>query len=70
MPIYLYRCDKCKYDFEIISLNFDEGSVKKCPQCGKMAKRKVAAANFSFGWRLTARSHERFGPKDEVERDV
>ncbi len=41
-----------------------------CPQCGKLAGKVLSVVNHSFGWRLTERSHTRFGPKNEVERDV
>ena len=70
MPIYVYRCVQCNKEFEIISHCFNSDGAKPCPECGSRAERIIAPINWSFGWRLTERSHERFGPRDEYERDV
>lgn len=40
MPIYTYRCDNCGVQFEKRQ-HFDEAPLKKCPECGKNALRKV-----------------------------
>lgn len=40
MPIYVYRCTNCDYEFEH-SQRFIDPHLKKCPQCGKMTLNKV-----------------------------
>ena len=35
MPIYIYRCTNCDYEFEH-SQRFTDPHLKKCPQCGKI----------------------------------
>lgn len=47
-----------------------ESSRPEHCQCGREAERRYTPIPFSVGWRLTERSHERFGPRDEFERDV
>ena len=69
MPLYEYQCGACGTEFEIISHSFDLDSAL-CPECKGISRRKMATFNFSVGWRMTERSHNRFGPKEEVERDT
>jgi len=40
MPIYIYHCANCNYEFEY-SQRFSDPHLKKCPQCGKMTLNKV-----------------------------
>lgn len=51
MPLFSYRCDKCKHDFETI-VKFDEREKKQeCPKCGgKIGKliNKVEKTNYSL----------------------
>ena len=68
MPIYEYECPSCGHKFELRQ-GFDE-SAAKCPECNTLAKRLMSVASFSVGWRLKEECHERFGPRDEFERDV
>lgn len=68
MPLYEFRCKACQFKFEALK---DVGDYKaNCPKCGKLANKLMSVANYTFGWRLTERSHERFGPKNEIEPDV
>lgn len=70
MPIYPYHCPTCDHSFEIKKPMVKAGMVEWCPKCGIRAERIFTPIPFSFGFRLTERSHQRFGPKDEMERDV
>lgn len=68
--IYVYQCSECNQSFEVKKPIADVLRPEYCSQCGTMALRKYTPLPFSVGWRLSDRSHERFGPKDEYERDV
>ncbi len=39
MPIYEFRCNACKEDFE--ELVFKDGESVACPQCGSMKTEKL-----------------------------
>ncbi len=40
MPIYTYRCENCGVQFDR-QQHFDDPVLKKCPECSKLALRKV-----------------------------
>ena len=40
MPIYVYRCSNCDYEFEH-NQKFSDPHLKRCPECGKMTLNKV-----------------------------
>jgi putative FmdB family regulatory protein len=40
MPIYTYRCENCGVQFDR-QQHFDDPILKRCPECGKHALRKV-----------------------------
>ncbi len=56
MPIYEYECGACGERAEFIQ-KFSEGPKKKCPECGKLALKKlISAAAFHLkgdGWYVT-----------------
>jgi len=41
-----------------------------CPQCGHLSDKVMSTFSFTFGWALSDRSHERWGPKEELVRDI
>ena len=53
MPIYEYRCEKCRHELETIQ-KLSDPPLRKCPACGRQAlKKKVSAAAFRLkggGW--------------------
>jgi len=67
MPLYEFECKSCEYKFELIQ---GYNVSAKCPKCGAIAKRLISVVNHTFGWRPTDRSNERFGPRDEYEKDT
>jgi len=69
MPLYEYECPSCGHRFEKIQ-NRGDSAIVYCRDCRTVARRLVSMVNHSFGWRLTEASHERFGPRDEHEKDV
>ena len=69
MPIYEYYCPGCKQPIEINKPMELAGIAEYCSECGCTLQRMYAPIPFSFGWRLTEKSHERFA-KDEYEKDV
>ena len=69
MPIYEFFCEPCQLKFEARKIISERDSVS-CPKCGQKARRVISVVNHTFGWTLSDRSHERFGPRDEYVRDV
>jgi len=41
MPLYDYRCDNCKEEFEEIQ-PFDKKDDVRCPKCNRKARRLVS----------------------------
>lgn len=55
MPLYEYKCRKCGHRFEKIE-NMNASTTKKCPKCGAVAERMLAAPAIQFkgtGWYVT-----------------
>ena len=40
MPVYVYQCDHCGYQFEQ-QQKFSDKPLKKCPECGQLNLHKV-----------------------------
>jgi len=40
MPVYVYHCDYCGFQFEQ-QQKFSDNPLKKCPECGKNLLHKV-----------------------------
>ena len=68
MPIYEYQCPWCGQEYELLRALCNRDSVV-C-ECGTKMTRKLSVVNSTFGWRLTAESHNVKGHKDELERDI
>lgn len=52
MPTYDYQCTECKHRFELRQ-GFDAETVTDCPECGKVAERKISLVPVIFkgsGW--------------------
>ena len=69
MPMYEYLCPECGVKFEKRGRYSDE-SYEACPVCKSIAGKVMSVVNHTFGWTLSERSHERFGPRDEIVKDV
>lgn len=68
MPIYEYRCEKCKKEFEI-EQKISEAPLKKCPECGGKVIRLISNTSFILkgsGWYLT--DYARKGKTEEKPR--
>jgi putative FmdB family regulatory protein len=55
LPLYEYKCRKCGHRFEKIE-SYSAATTKKCPKCGAVAERMVAAPAIQFkgsGWYVT-----------------
>lgn len=66
---YPYKCPECDDCFEVEKPMDGATRIEGCPKCGQVLERKYVALPFSFGWRFTEQSHERFQP-DTLERNV
>jgi putative FmdB family regulatory protein len=40
MPVYVYHCDECDFQFEQ-QQKFSDKPLKRCPECGKDSLHKV-----------------------------
>mmetsp|Transcript_21263 Transcript_21263/g.9782 ORF Transcript_21263/g.9782 Transcript_21263/m.9782 type:complete len:81 (-) Transcript_21263:798-1040(-) len=50
MPIYEFKCMKCKEFIELILMNTAEQIETKCPKCGcKELERVLSATNYAMG---------------------
>jgi len=46
MPLYIYKCNKCKDEYEIkVSLD-DFDTPIRCPECGELLKRVIQPVAF------------------------
>jgi len=55
VPIYEYKCLKCRNEFEAMQ-KFSDSPLKKCPSCGGGVKRLISRSSFQLkgsGWYLT-----------------
>lgn len=43
MPLYLFKCENCRREFEELVKFSEEKSTAECPGCGREVKREVAA---------------------------
>jgi putative FmdB family regulatory protein len=41
MPIYEYRCRKCRKRFSVLTLRISERAVAECPKCGSRAADRL-----------------------------
>lgn len=51
MPVYIYRCETCKKEVEILTQDYELRSVLEfCPKCNarKLHLKAIAATNFKF----------------------
>ncbi|OQC72533.1 MAG: Zinc ribbon domain protein [Deltaproteobacteria bacterium ADurb.Bin002] len=43
MPIYEFECDKCKKQFEVVTLSLSEKPKAVCPKCKSKKARKLVS---------------------------
>lgn len=43
MPIYEFQCDKCKKQFEVVTLSMSEKPKASCPKCKSKKARKIVS---------------------------
>ena len=70
MPVYVYECDHCSHRLEVRLSSFEPARMMACPECGGSARLTISPTSFTFGFKLSDRSHERGGPLNEYVRDV
>ncbi|HNY64451.1 MAG TPA: zinc ribbon domain-containing protein [Deltaproteobacteria bacterium] len=55
MPIYEYKCSKCKNRFQAMQ-KFSDAPLLQCPTCGGDVKKLISRSSFHLkgsGWYLT-----------------
>jgi putative FmdB family regulatory protein len=40
MPIYEYRCNACRHEFEELARSMEPAAKPRCPECGGKVSRK------------------------------
>jgi putative FmdB family regulatory protein len=77
MPLYEYKCSKCKTKFEVIQ-KVTEPPIKKCIQCGGVVAKTITAPAIQFkgnGWYITdyakkTRSESEEKPKAKKKKEA
>lgn len=69
MPLYEYECAN-GHRFEVLRPMDRRDEPIRCDKCRGKARPLMSVSSASFGWRLKDACHERFGPRDEFERDI
>jgi putative FmdB family regulatory protein len=68
MPIYEYKCLKCRNEFESMQ-KFSDAPLKRCPSCGGPVKRLISRSSFHLkgsGWYMTDYAKKN-SPSDTAE---
>jgi putative FmdB family regulatory protein len=72
LPLYEYKCVKCRHRFEKIE-GHNASETKKCPKCGAKAERQISASAIQFkgtGWYVTDYGGKKGGaPSSESSGD-
>ncbi len=71
MPIYEYKCTKCKNHFEAMQ-KFSDSPISTCPSCGGQAKKQISRSAFHLkgaGWYMTDYA-KKGGSKDSDSSSV
>ncbi len=75
MPIYEYKCNKCKTRSEVLVMNHDR-EPQTCSKCGGQLTRLISAPAIQFkgtGWYVTDYAHKDSGEgkhKNRVKTEV
>jgi putative FmdB family regulatory protein len=67
MPLYEYKCSKCKTKFEIIQ-KVAEPPLKKCIKCGGAVIKTISAPAIQFkgsGWYITDYAKKTHAEKEQ-----
>ena len=71
MPTYEYKCAACGHLFELRQ-SFDADTVTDCPECGKLAKRRISLVPVIFkgsGWYVNDYSRKNSTLSDDGSKD-
>ena len=68
MPIYEYKCPV--HGLFEGRKPVDERAIGFCPQCGVACQQLMSICNWTFGWCLDEKCHERFAPRDSYVKDI
>jgi putative FmdB family regulatory protein len=69
MPIYEYKCTKCRHAFQAMQ-KFSDCPVQQCPTCGAPVKKLISRSSFHLkgsGWYLTDYAKKNSPPSSETE---
>ncbi len=68
MPLYEYKC-QCGKTFEAI-MSIDLRHEAHCPDCGRLARKKLSLFYYTFGFTLSDESRWTPYRKDELVRNI
>ena len=69
MPIYEYKCPKCRHKFDK-KRPMDSHQFVTCPKCGGEADLKLSVTNFGFGFKIPEGNEYGRCKKEELERNI
>lgn len=67
MPLYVFKCDDCKREFEELCSADKRDDPFSCPDCGNLAKRKEVT---SFGVSTKINPRDTLVSRKEIDRAV
>ncbi len=71
MPTYEYQCVACEHRFDLRQ-SFTADTVTDCPQCGKLAKRRISLVPVIFkgsGWYVNDYSRKNSTLSEDGHKD-
>ena len=71
MPTYEYQCEACEHRFDLRQ-SFPADTVTDCPQCGKLAKRRISLVPVIFkgsGWYVNDYSRKNSTLSEDSHKD-
>jgi len=52
MPVYLYECEKCDYDYDVVKPIAEYNTDEFCKQCGNKSTKLVTAPSIFIGTKV------------------
>jgi putative FmdB family regulatory protein len=71
MPLYEYKCKKCKHRLEVIQ-KVNDSPLGACPKCGGKLEKLVSSPAIQFkgsGWYITDYAHKNTPSKESKSKE-
>lgn len=68
MPIYVYRCETCKEEYEELkSVKYSDVIPERCPNCGEPSVIKLIGGTAFLGHKQKGYYNSKVAPKHRVK---